>query len=491
MWGINLKSNKTLFKSIFSKYFTATAVLISLAFLLTAAIQLLLARSYWIEDKRVALEDRAQNVSNFVIENVVEAQPGVYQIPNSISPALTHLANMSDSSVLVTDNEFRIIYCSHPDCSHGGKLLSESVSTGLQRGSFFEVGRLGGLYSDRQYTAGAELRVDNGETLGYVLISSSASALGEFVMDNMKTYVLAGVAALVMAFIVLYIITYQLVRPLRQMAAITRRFSQGDFSGRVKVRGNDEVSELATALNGMAVSLSSLEDMRRSFVANVSHELKTPMTTISGFIDGILDGTVPPEKRADYLRIVSEETKRLSRLVGVMLNLSRIDSGSLKINPVSFDLTSTVCEVLLSFEQRIDGKHLSIEGLEDCAPQQVCADYDLLQQVVYNLMDNAVKFTNDGGTITLSVSGSADRVVFTIRNTGDGIPPEEMPHIFERFYKSDRSRGLDKNGTGLGLYIVKTMIDLHGGEITVRSAEGEYCKFSFWLPTNSAPLQKK
>lgn len=439
----------------------------------------------------MVLEDQVQNVSAFISENVIQVQPGDYRIPETLSPALNHLAGAVGNNVLVTDNEFRVVFCSHPSCSHRGKLLDGVVSRDLEKGNFFEVSRLGGLYNEGQYTAGTVLKSTDGEKLGYVLVSSSAEALGEYVLDNLRTYALSGIAVLIVAFVVLYVITYRLVRPLRQMAAITRRFSQGDFSGRVKVRGGDEVAELANALNGMAVSLSSIEDMRRSFVANVSHELKTPMTTISGFIDGILDGTVPSEKRAEYLRIVSEETKRLSRLVGSMLNLSRIDSGQLRINPVSFDLTSSACEVLLSFEQRIEQKNLSIEGLDRCEPQMVFADYDLLQQVVYNLLDNAVKFTNEGGTITLLLSRIEDRTVFTIRNTGDGIPSVEMPHIFERFYKSDRSRGLDKNGTGLGLYIVKTIVDLHGGEITVRSVEGEYCEFAFQLPAAGARLQKK
>ena len=318
-------------------------MLISLAFILTAAVQLVFARRYWIEEKRIVLQEQAQNVSAFITENAVEMPSGDYYIPETLSPALMHLAGAVDGNVLVTDNDFRIVFCSHDACPHRGKLLADAVKSGLKQGDFFEVSRLGGLYEDGQYTAGMVLKTGRGDTLGYVLVSSSAEALGDFVLDNLRTYALSGVAVLIVAFVVLYIITYRLVRPLRQMAAITRRFSQGDFSGRVKVRGGDEVAELANALNGMAVSLSSLEDMRRSFVANVSHELKTPMTTISGFVDGILDGTVPREKRAEYLHIVSEETKRLSRLVGVMLNLSRIDSGQLRINPVSFDLTATVC----------------------------------------------------------------------------------------------------------------------------------------------------
>ena len=266
------------------------------------------------------------------------------------------------------------------------------------------------------------------------------------------------------------------------MAAATRRFAQGDFSVRLKVKGRDEVAELAEALNHMAVSLSSVETMRRSFVANVSHELKTPMTTIAGFVDGILDGTVPPQKQTYYLGIVSNEVKRLSRLVRSMLDLSRIDSGELKLTRVRLDLTEAMCGVLVSSEPRIEEKRLTISGLEDAVKTEIDGDYDLMSQVLYNLLDNAIKFTNEGGDIDIRMQSRDGRAYVTIRNTGAGIPAEELPQIFERYYKSDRSRSLDKNGLGLGLYIVQTVIRLHGGEISVRSVEGEFTEFSFWVP---------
>ena len=269
------------------------------------------------------------------------------------------------------------------------------------------------------------------------------------------------------------------------MAAATRRFAKGDFRARVKVKGKDEVAELGEALNSMAVSLSSVEMMRRSFIANVSHELRTPMTSIAGFLDGMLDGTIPEEKQAYYMKIVSDEVKRLSRLVQSMLNLSRIDSGELKMNTVRLDLTEVMCKVLVASEQRIDQKNLHITGIDQCERLEIQGDYDLINQVLYNLLDNAIKFTNEGGYIDIRLQKEKDRAVFIIRNTGAGIPAEEMPQIFERFYKSDRSRGLDKNGIGLGLYIVQTVVSLHGGQVSVRSVEGEFTEFRFWIPTEA------
>ena len=165
-----------------------------------------------------------------------------------------------------------------------------------------------------------------------------------------------------------------------------------------------------------------------------------------------------------------------------MLDLSRIDSGELKMNTRRLDLTEAMCSVLVASEQRIEQKRLTVTGIEDCQRMEVEGDYDLLSQVLYNLLDNAIKFTNERGQIDIRLYRAGERVYTAIRNTGDGIPASEMPQIFERFYKSDRSRSLDKNGVGLGLYIVQTVVRLHGGEITVRSVEGEFTEFCFWLP---------
>ena len=234
------------------------------------------------------------------------------------------------------------------------------------------------------------------------------------------------------------------------MSSAAKKFAVGDFSVRVKVNSDDEIGELATAFNYMADSLSSSEGMRRSFISNVSHELKTPMTTIAGFIDGMLDGTIPPERHDHYMKIVSNEVKRLSRLVTSMLSLSRIDRGELKVNRQKFDMFSLIITILASYEQKIIARKLHITGLEDFRSIVVDADPDLMYQVVYNLIENAVKFTNEGGTIHFGVEETRYDVSVSISNTGPGIPPEDIRYIFDRFYKTDKSRSMDKKGMGLG-----------------------------------------
>ena len=477
-----------MFKSIFSKIFVVMSLTIVISFLAMGGMQVFFSTRYWISEKEILLKENAASVANFTASAATQKTDiyngTYYEINGNITaPILQMLSGAIDGNALIVNNNYQVIACSEgTNCSHQGEVLSQDLQARLERGESFTVSTLGGLYSTRQYTAIRPIVTESGDQLGYVLMSSSAENLGAYISDNLQVFLLSGLGVLTVTFIVLYAVTYRMVRPLRQMAAATRAFGEGDFSYRVPVHGKDEVAELAAALNAMAGSLSSVEGMRRSFVANVSHELKTPMTTIAGFIDGILDGTIPDEKRNYYLKIVSDEVKRLSRLVKSMLDLSRIDNGQLKLSPVRFDLTEVACNTLLSFEQRIEQKNITITDLEDCQREEVNADYDLIGQVVYNLLDNAVKFTNEGGTISLRVYREPGRVVCAVRNTGMGIPAGEMPHIFERFYKTDKSRALDKNGVGLGLYIVKTVINLHHGEIKVSSVEGEYCEFSFWLP---------
>ncbi len=483
-----------MFKSLFFKYFSVISLIVFSSFLIMTSLQLLLFTRSVAEDKRVLLTENAVDIADHTEMAASEAMIGpdgtvFYKLDQSrLSPFLSLIGNAVDATVLVTDSSGKILLSS--DGVHAAHIGSSAPAAILPKvgdeASYYTVSDVNGLFPSRQYTAVAPVNIGN-HVLGYVFVSTPTTSMWQILVDNARVYAMSVFGALVLSVAAVYLLTYRFVRPLRQMAAATRRFAQGDFSARLQVKGKDEVAELASSLNHMAISLSSVEMMRRSFVANVSHELKTPMTTIAGFVDGILDGTIPPEKQKHYMKIVSDEVKRLSRLVRSMLDLSRIDSGELKLNKARMDLTEAVGSVLVSSEQRIDKKQLHITGMEDCAPMIMQGDIDLMSQVLYNLLDNAIKFTNEGGDIAIRLWRQDKRLYCAVRNTGEGIPAQEMPQIFERFYKSDRSRSLDKNGMGLGLYIVKTVIALHGGEVAVRSVEGEFTEFSFWVPAGDVP----
>ena len=206
------------------------------------------------------------------------------------------------------------------------------------------------------------------------------------------------------------------------------------------------------------------------------------MTTISGFIDGILDGTIPEERQGYYLDIVSKEVKRLSRLVEGMLSMSKLESGQETLKPQTFDFSQLLCTIVIGLEQRIEQQNLEIIGLDSIKSVNITADKDLIHQAVYNLVDNAIKFTNPGGKIEFSLSDFADSITFKITNTGNGIPEKELPLVFERFYKGDKSRSDVKDSTGIGLYIVKTIISSHKGNISVTSKENVFTSFEIKLP---------
>ena len=483
-----------MYKSVFSKYLSIISLVVVLGFFAMTLFQVFLASNALAEDKRELLQENAENISLHTSASVREVHgPNndvVYQLDGErLEPLLWLLSEAVDATVLVTDaNGLVLMTAGDPDAKAFENTVSLEKIVRNIGDKYYAINDLGGLYRERHYNAAVPVTLGDGVVLGYVFASAPADALAQTLKSNLRIYLYSVLFALVLSLAFVWLMTDRFVRPLRQMAAASRSFARGDFSARVKVKGKDEVAQLGEALNNMAVSLSSVEMMRRSFIANVSHELKTPMTTIAGFIDGMLDGTIPQEKQAQYMKIVSDEVKRLSRLVRSMLDLSRIDSGELKMNTVRMDLTEIVGSVLVASEQRIEKKKLTITGMEECECLEVCGDYDLMNQVLYNLLDNAIKFTDEGGNIHIHLYRENERVYVSIRNSGEGIPPEEMPQIFERFYKSDRSRSLDKNGVGLGLYIVHTVVRLHGGEISVRSVQGEYTEFTFWIPESKEKI---
>ena len=263
------------------------------------------------------------------------------------------------------------------------------------------------------------------------------------------------------------------IQPIREMAAATRQYADGDFDVRMNDYGReDEIGELAASFNNMAESLQQTERQRREFIANISHELKTPMTTIAGYTDGILDGTIPPENEKQYLRIIANESRRLSRLVRRMLDVSQLQAIDPLRNGNHFDVCESMRRVLISMEKKINDRHLDVEADIPDEPILVLGDNDMITQVIYNLLENAAKFAREGSTLYLGVAMMDGKARITVRNVGETIPAEELPLLFERFHKSDKSRSEDKDGYGLGLYIVKTILQQHKEEINVTSENG-------------------
>lgn len=332
------------------------------------------------------------------------------------------------------------------------------------------------------------LTLDGTEQTYYMFSCSTTRPLNAYTEDMVfvTVTIFAGMTLIAMVFIV-----YALRTKSRQQEAllrVLRQYAQGDFSQQLNPEQytGTELEELVQLTQEISSQTQRAEESSRQFVSNVSHELRTPMTIIKGFVEGILDGTVPKNRRMEYLSIVSQEVQRLQMLVTSMLNLTKFDAGTIQLNYRMFTLNDTAFRIALMFSSRLEKRQITVEGL-DSEPVRVCADPDLIGQVIYNLVENAVKFVNDHGTITFTFRAEENEWVFAVRNTGSGISKEELPKIFERFYKSDASRSQDKTGLGLGLDISRRIIHLHHAQISVRSEENVYTEFEVRLPRVEPP----
>lgn len=339
--------------------------------------------------------------------------------------------------------------------------------------------------SDTDLDETESLPVYEEKLLGAIICYDPGNTENDKMMRDMMIAIITTICWITLASLVaIYGVSYYTMKPLREIGRAAKSFSRGKYDVRVKVRGNDELAELAESFNKMAIAIQSKDEMQKNFLSNVSHDLKTPMTTIAGFVDGILDGAIPPEKEEYYLNIIKNEVKRLSRLVTSLLDISRLQSGERKFEFKEFNMSELVRQTVLSFEKALEEKKLDVEFDMDDFDMMAYGDKDAINQVVYNFCHNAIKFSNDGAKYKVSLKYQDEKtIVFKMYNEGIGITEEDLPFVFDRFFKSDKSRGLDKTGTGLGLFIAKTIVDAHGQSIKADSEFGKWCEMSFTIAT--------
>lgn len=445
-----------------------------------------------VQDRSETVEQISQTVSGMITKLVSPSSPESVksELLNTERHLLEYITLMSDFDtdmiIFIVDKDGEVILT---DSNAGNSIISSKISdeaiAQLNQGKEYSgYNTLNGMLSTSYLYCACPVYATDGETVVCsVFTCSSSASVRSMVANTMKILIMASLWVFLAALIALYFITERITSPLKSMSRAAKRFSNGQFDVRVPVNGRDEVAELAVAFNQMADGLQNLEEMRRSFLANVSHDLKTPMTTIAGFIDAILVGAIPPEQQTEYLERIKSEVLRLSRLVRQLLDISRIQAGERKFECVDFDICEIARQILLSFEQKIDQKQLEVEFDCDSDNMLVNSDKDAIHQILYNICDNAVKFSRDKGLLKLAVHHTKDKkIAVSVYNEGVGIPEEDLPFVFERFYKSDKSRGLDKTGVGLGLYISKTTINALGEDIKVESEHGKFCRFIFTLP---------
>ena len=471
-------------KSTFSRQVSTTVLILLLALLLLGGAFRVLVGQYLEHNTHNQLQTDALALAELV---AAYDAAGDLQHEN-LRTNLTLASLVSGADTVVLDSLGNVILCSEPglQCPHLGLTINQDfVEQVFESGSSFDTGSIPMLYAESRYFVSVPIRSHRtAANIGLVVVSmptGDTQALMEGIADIQVT---VSLLVILIAVVVMSVSTRNECRPLREMAQAARDFGHGNLKARVRTGGknSEEVDELAVAFNNMAESLEKSEYQRQEFVANVSHELKTPMTTISGYIDGILDGTIPEHRRNYYLQIVSDETKRLSRLVRSMLDISQLQSQDIpEEKKIHFDLEEVMGQVLITFEKKITDKHLEVDVEMPEHPVYTIAGKDYITQVIYNLLDNAVKFCPEGKTLGLRIREGGNKIYVSISNEGDTIPPEELPLVFDRFHKTDKSRSQNRDGWGLGLYIVKTIVCSHGENISVTSRDGK-TTFTFTLP---------
>ena len=477
--------------TLYKRQFALMAGVLLVAFALLGSAFAALSYQYIIQDKRETLERNASYVAAFTSSYLSSAGGAGIQEP-AYQLYISSLANISGSTVILAENDGEIVYASSgrshgPNSLLSGTVPGEVMDLISQDGKFAGLSSLGGLLSDKCYVSAVPILQSSYITgltyrRGVVLVASDTTVLAGMWQDLAIIFLLSAAVVLLLAAAASSVTSLWQTKPLKDMADTVRRFGRGELEARVEgyEERKDEVGELAGAFNTMADSLAKSEAQRTEFIANVSHELKTPMTTIAGFAEGILDGTIPKEKAPEALATISSETRRLSRLVRRMLDLSRLQSSENVLAQERFDISEVLLRVLVSLEGKITSRGLDVETHLPDGPVMVWGNPDAITQVCYNLLDNAIKFAAADSVLSLTIQIKGEKVHVSIANLGETIPPEELGQIFDRFHKTDRSRSVDREGVGLGLYIVKTIINNHREAITVTSEDG-LTTFTFTL----------
>lgn len=474
--------------SLYRRQFTMMAALIVLSFALLGAAFIGLSYRYTVTEKRESMERNADYIANFT--GLMQAS-GTALGDKSYQSYVASIAMISDAYVVVTQNDGQVVFSADGERQEvntlAGYLPQDVINAVNSSGDYAGMTTLGGLFSEKRFVAGTPILLTSAFTrepvqLGLVFVAAETSSITGLWRAFTSIFFFTAVVVLCIAFIASSVTSLRQTKPLNEIAEAARKFGHGELDVRVRGYENrrDEVGELAEAFNAMADSLAKSEARRSEFVANISHELKTPMTTIAGFADGILDGTIPPEKERESLQVISSETRRLSRLVRRMLELSRLQSSERVAAQEQFDVAEVLLRVLVSLESKITEKDLDVQTQLPDGPVMVWGDPDAVTQVCYNLLDNAVKFSSPQGRLTLRITTKAGKAYIAIGNQGETIPPQQLTHIFDRFHKADSSRSTHKDGVGLGLYIVKTILNTYKEDITVTSQDG-FTEFTFTL----------
>ena len=441
--------------------------------------------------RRALIEEKADNLTNeaFLFEPTITGYVRGFYTKENLQESLTYYATTLDSSIWFVNPDGKMV-ASAQGKDHAAppeNIFLLNWDFNLNESQTF-TGDFYGVFEDDVITVAIPVLYKN-ELQGMVFLHSTVSQLKNMQRNIVQAMYVPFLIMIIVSFLLLGLISQKIMRPIRKINSIAEEYATGNFDSPMNVKSKDEIGQLASTLEFMASELSKLDEYRRAFISNISHDFRSPLTSIRGYIQAMLDGTIPPELYEKYLLIISNEADRLTKLTNNMLDLNRIGSRDAKLELTDLDINRVVLECAQSMEVQCKEKGISISLILCGDTLFVHADYLKIQQVIYNLMDNAVKFSRPDTTITLETSCKNEKAYVSIKDQGIGIPKDSLDNIWTRFYKSDLSRGKDKKGTGLGLSIVKEIIQAHDETINVTSTEGVGSEFVFSLQLAERELE--
>lgn len=388
-----------------------------------------------------------------------------------------------DSSLWFTDAQGNVLVSSSLEDTTAPTRIEDFNPAEIGSQQYLE-GSYHGYFSEDMITVIAPVTVGF-STRGYLLIHRPMAVIQQKLTNIMRPVYITLIVIYLLSFLIMIGIHFFVYRPLRSVTEGATQFASGNLNYEIPVHTQDEIGYLSASLNFMASHLRDMEDYQKKFIANVSHDFRSPLTSIKGYVEAIADGTIPLELQGKYLGIISAETDRLTDLTRDLLSLNEFDTQELLLNKESFDIQKMIKQTANTFEGICTKQHISIELLFLPKKAMVYADPHKIQQVLYNLLDNAIKFSEHDSPVTVEVTEKNEKYFISVKDTGCGIPKKDLSKIWERFYKTDQSRGKDKKGTGLGLSIVKEAIQAHDENINVVSTEGVGTEFIFSLSRDS------
>lgn len=442
-----------------------------------SAMFYIMFQNYYFGEREKIMIDEGQEINAIISEFTI----GDINI-DRLNQELNVVDRLINATIWIVDKEGLIYSQSrHSEQKWTGITLSKDEINNILNGQYIvRKGYFGGRFNQPVLTVGIPMKI-NGNIEGAIFMHAPITEMNRTLMNIFFLMLLSIGVALMIGFVLISYTSGKISRPLKEMSLASNRIAKGDFKAHVQEDDDDEIGDLAKSFNTMAKELGQLEDMRKEFVASVSHELRSPLTSIQGYIDGILDGTVSKNKVYDYLEIVQKETRRMSRLISELLDMTKMESGKFPLNKFEFDVNELIRVTVIKMERRINEKELSVKVDFDRERNIVVADRDKIEQVLTNIIDNAIKFTQRGGNIYISTEKHDGKICIMIKDSGIGVSKEDQEHIWDRFYKADKARSGD-SGAGLGLYIVKSIINAHNEEIWVESEHGKGTAFIFTLP---------